>query len=152
VNILLSCNLSIALSNCKLFCSIEATTTLTHRVFNNCKIMGVDFTKCDTLMIDFSMDECKIKNCLFSNLNLKKCNFYKSEVMESDFVNTNLSGSNLSESNFSGSLFHNTNLFKVNLIKSINYNINPLKNNIKEADFSLPEAMTLLNAFQITIQ
>ena len=72
--------------------------------------------------------------------------------MESDFVNTNLSGSNLSESNFSGSLFHNTNLFKVNLIKSINYNINPLKNNIKEADFSLPEAMTLLNAFQITIQ
>jgi hypothetical protein len=31
VNILLSCNLSIALSNCKLFCSIEATTTLTHR-------------------------------------------------------------------------------------------------------------------------
>ena len=31
MNILLSCNLSIALSNCKLFCSIEATTTLTHR-------------------------------------------------------------------------------------------------------------------------
>ncbi|WP_413871323.1 hypothetical protein, partial [Desulfobacula sp.] len=28
-------NLSIALSNCKLFCSIEATTTLTHRVTVN---------------------------------------------------------------------------------------------------------------------
>jgi len=41
VNILLSCNLSIALSNCKLFCSIEATTTLTHRAIKRSHTVGL---------------------------------------------------------------------------------------------------------------
>jgi fluoroquinolone resistance protein len=53
---------------------------------------------------------------------------------------------------FSGSLFDNTNLFKANLKNCINYNINPLNNNIKKAKFSLPEALTLLDAFEIQIQ
>ena len=138
--------------NCNFSLSKIFKTQIRGVVFNSCKIMGIDFTRCDALMIDISINECNVKSCIFSGLCLKKTIFCKSDLIECDFVNTDFSETDLSRSDFSGSLFHNTNLFKANLTDCINYNIDPLRNNIKKAKFSLPEALTLLNAFEIFIQ
>ncbi len=158
-----NCNFSYANFQSSLFedcfflnCNFSLTKMLKAQirgvVFDSCKIIGVDFTKCDTLIMEFSIEESTIKNCIFSDLCLRKTKLYKSDLIECDFVNTDLSETNLFESNFSGSLFHNTNLMGANLINCANYNIDPLKNNIKKAKFSLPEALSLLNFFEITIQ
>ncbi len=69
----------------------------------------------------------------------------------SSVPNTDLSGCNFSESDFSGSLFQNTNLTSANLTKCTGYKIDPQKNRIKNAKFSLPEAMELLEAFEIQL-
>jgi len=53
VNILLSCNLSIALSNCKLFCSIEATTTLTHREFGIDNLFAGSLAEISNIIRDY---------------------------------------------------------------------------------------------------
>jgi hypothetical protein len=51
---------------------------------------------------------------------------------------------------FQNELFGHLNLENQKIANS--YNIDPLKNNIRQATLSLPEALTLLNAFEITIR
>ncbi|GAH27414.1 unnamed protein product, partial [marine sediment metagenome] len=52
---------------------------------------------------------------------------------------------------FTKSLFIHTNLTKADFTESINYNIDPNQNEIKNAKFSFPEVVSLLNHFDIEI-
>ena len=113
MNILLSCNLSIALSNCKLFCSIEATTTLTHRgfpvdVFIDCSQSGncisvsgeknifknITFTNSSSqnFAVEFVYvgDYNIIENCLFldNSKHLKAYNIQGLNIKNSNFLGT----------------------------------------------------------------
>ena len=49
-------------------------------------------------------------------------------------------------------MFHNSNLCKANFIGAINYSINPLTNSLKQAKFSKPEVLALLEHFEIIIE
>ncbi|WP_413871267.1 hypothetical protein, partial [Desulfobacula sp.] len=78
------CNLSIALSNCKLFCSIEATTTLTHR--------GVEFQESPIeltiwlLENDFYAIERVCKNSIDQNSKISgSFNIFSNEFCEKGF-------------------------------------------------------------------
>ena len=79
---------------------------------------------------------------IFKNSKVHKCFFNKTSLIEADFSNCDLLETT----------FHNCNLSKSNFCNAINYDINPLVNNIKKAKFSLPEAVGLLRGFDIIIK
>lgn len=56
-------------------------TQLRGIVFDSCKSIGIDFTACDRLMIDFAILECNVKNCIFSDLKLEKTRSYKARSL-----------------------------------------------------------------------
>jgi uncharacterized protein YjbI with pentapeptide repeats len=74
------------------------------------------------------------------------------EVHNSDFEKANLSKAILTSSDFLNSTFSNTNLSLADLTDAKNYRIDPNNNNIRKAKFSLPEAITLLDSWNIEIK
>ena len=98
------------------------------------------------------MERCRLKYNSFSNLNLARFDFSGSELVETIFAECKLS-----ESSFQGCGLQNTEFFKCDLRKAdfreaVGYRIDVLNNEVKNARFSLPEAMRLLGPLGIQLE
>jgi len=100
--------------------------------------------------IDFY--RCNIDHSIFIGLDLKEISIHECQSKNVDFREANLTKSDLTHTDFLNSHFNNTDLTEADFSFSINYNINIFNNIIKQARFSLPEAMSLLTASGINIQ
>lgn len=89
--------------------------------------------------------------CNFSDLNLKGRSFTGSKIFECTFNETNLNAADFSEADLNGTLFHKCNLAFADFSTATRYGIDPTTNTLKKAKFSLPEAVRLMDGFDITI-
>lgn len=119
--------------------------------FIDCKIVGAEFFKCDRDFFSVSLKKCLLSYCNFSDLNMKNTHFDGSKIQEAHFTNTILNGADFANTDLSGTLFHNCDLCKADFSTAVRYSIDPRTNKIKKAKFSLPEAVGLLQGFDIII-
>lgn len=119
--------------------------------FIDCKIVGAEFFKCDRAFLSLSFKKCLLSYCNFSDLNMKNTHFNGSKIQEAHFTNTVLTGADFADTDLSGTLFHNCDLCKADFSTAVRYSIDPQTNKVKKAKFSLPEAISLLRGFDITI-
>jgi uncharacterized protein YjbI with pentapeptide repeats len=84
----------------------------------------------------------KIKNTIFKNC----------QLLDTDFSECDLTGSIFDNCDLAGSVFNSTKLEKADLRTSFNYAIDPEKNYIKKAKFSLPEVLGLLRNYDIVVE
>jgi fluoroquinolone resistance protein len=87
----------------------------------------------------------------FSDLDLKNLNFNNCKIFDCDFFNTNLTKANFEDSDLKKSRFQNSNLSFASFKNAKNYNINPNQNKFLKTKFSLPEAISLLDNFNIEL-
>ncbi|MEM8628838.1 MAG: pentapeptide repeat-containing protein [Chlamydiota bacterium] len=120
-------------------------------LFTDCKIVGVPFFLCERRFFTPQFQSCVLIGCNFSHLSMRGISFCKSKVHECSFLEADLTRANLQETDFAGSLFHHTNLAKADFKGARNYAINPQVNVVKKARFSLPDALCLLESFEVDI-
>lgn len=120
--------------------------------FENCKLLGILFNEINQFMLDWSFNNCLIEFCNFDGLKMKNSRFLRCNIRESDFTNAYLAKSDFGYSDLELSVIRNANLEGANFIGAKNYYINPTQNKLKGAKFSLPEALSLLAAFEIKIE
>ena len=131
---------------------IKLAETKLHNVqFNRCKIMGVDFTQISKLIFKMNFQESQITKCTFSSLDLSESELIDCIIHQSDFFQTNLSKSNFSGSDLQDTLFEDTELTEADFTNAKNYSINPLTNKVKNAQFTMPDAIHLLDALEVNI-
>jgi uncharacterized protein YjbI with pentapeptide repeats len=119
--------------------------------FTDCKLIGIDWTIArEPFRADFS--GCRLDNSVFYKLDLRMAKITECSLISADFESANLSKAKLNGCDMSGCKFINTNLSGADFRDAINYAVNPQANNIRSARFSLPEAITLLNYLDITIE
>lgn len=82
---------------------------------------------------------------------MKDISFKESKIHEAYFSNTILNGASFADSDLLGTIFHNCDLCKADFSTASRYSIDPQTNKIKKAKFSLPEAVGLLQGFDIII-
>lgn len=119
--------------------------------FIDCKIVGAEFFKCDRAFFSVSFKKCLLSYCNFSDLNMKNTRFEGSKIQETHFTNTVLTGADFADTDLTGTLFHNCDLCKADFSTAVRYSIDPQTNKIKKAKFSLPEAVALLQGFDLII-
>lgn len=117
--------------------------------FIDSKIVGGEFFKCDPRFFSVHFKNCILQYCNFSDLNMKNAKILESKLMECYFTNTCLAAAEFSKTDLAGTVFHNCDLSKADFSSTRNYAIDPQVNVIKKAKFSLPEAITLLQIFDI---
>jgi fluoroquinolone resistance protein len=117
----------------------------------------VDWTKAgdaviSKLFLSVHFDDCLLNYAAFFGLTLRRSRFAGCIAREVDFREADLTEAVCTRTDFTGSKFHHTNLTKADFRHATAYTINPATNTVTKARFSLPEAVSLLNGFDIVIE
>lgn len=121
--------------------------------FENCKLAGIDFSVCNpAFMNELIFSQCLVQHVNFTRMKIPGTKFVECTFQETDFVDMDLSKASFYKSTFTRSRFQNSNLSKADFRGAGNYDLNPLFNKIKGAKFSMPDALSLLKALDVSIE
>ena len=130
-------------------------STFIHNRFEDSQLVGINWTETSWAKNKFlkpvDFFACVINHSTFSALDLKKIAITRCTARDVDFSEANLSGADCRFSDFSSSRFLHTNLTGADFSGATNYSIIPGLNTLKDARFSLPEAMALLEGLEIVL-
>ena len=120
--------------------------------FKDYKMLGLRLDTCNGFGLAFYFENCALNHSSFYKTNLKKIIFRNSHLHEVDFTEADLTSAVFDNCDLQNAHFENTILEKADLRSSFNYSIDPEKNNIKKARFSLREIPGLLGKYDIEIK
>lgn len=126
-------------------------TTMNNVTFTGCKLMGLQFGDCDSILFSVSFSDCTLNYSSFFKMPLKKTTFKNCQVHEADLTEADLSSATFDNCDLHKTLFERTNLEKADLRTSYNYSIDPEKNKLKKARFSIEGLPGLLHKYDITV-
>jgi len=127
-------------------------TTVRDVIFKNCKMLGLRFENCDQLSLSVTFDACNLGQASFYKVKLKKTAFTRCKLHEVDFSQADVSESIFDDCDLARAHFGNTTMEKTDFRTSINYSIDPEKNRVKKAKFSLSGVPGLLDKYGIEIE
>lgn len=137
-------------------CNLSNTNVLNcgfqNVTFRYSKLLGVDFSSCNTFGLSFAFVGCQLEYCIFNELNLTKTEFEECKLSSVDFIQTNLKGSKFNLTSLDGCIFEYANLEQVDFRTAFNYSINPEENTMKGAKFSASQVAGLLGKYKISIE
>ncbi len=137
------CNFALALLN---------NTAFTECRFVGCKLLGLHFEDCNQMLFTVGFENCVLDLSSFYKLKMKSTAFTNSSLQEVDFTEADLTASVFENCNLARAIFDNTILQKVDLRSSYNYSIDPERNRLKKAKFSLAGVSGLLHKYDIDIE
>jgi fluoroquinolone resistance protein len=138
-------------TNCDLSMANINRTAFKEVTFTACKMLGLRFENCNKFLLAMRFDGCQLNLSSFYQLSLKNTSFQNCSLHEADFAETDLTNATFSNCDLAGAIFDNTILEKADLRTAYNYAIDPEKNQIRKAKFSLPEAISLLQKYDIAV-
>lgn len=120
-------------------------------IFVDCKILGLDFTRCNTFAFSFSFTDCYLDYSIFYGTKLRKTVFKNCSLKDVEFSEADLTGSSFENCDLSATRFANTNLEKVDFSTAQNFAIDPESNKLKKAKFSALNLAGLLYKYNLDI-
>lgn len=135
------------LSSCKL-----TDSQFVNPIFKSSKLIGIDWTLVQPIYTKIEFHDCMINYSNFFGLKLQRMEIINCTAKEVDFTETDLTKAIFSGTDLTASVFENTDLTQADLSQATNYTINANINRLKKTIFSLPEAASLLNTFDIILK
>ena len=126
-------------------------TTFDDVRFKDCKLLGMHFEDCNGFLFAAGFENCTLDLASFYKMKLKDTVFDNSSLRETDFTNADLTSASFSNCDLAGAIFENTLMEKADLKTAINYTIDPEKNRIRKALFSLAGLPGLLGKYDIVV-
>jgi fluoroquinolone resistance protein len=117
---------------------------------NRCKAIGVQWFDSRN-PFSVSCTETNISYSSFFGKDLKKAKFISCEANETDFTGCNLTEAAFTGTNLSGARFVDCDLSLANFREAKNYSFDVRQNKLKKTLCSLPEAISLLDYFDIIL-
>ena len=127
-------------------------TTFNEFSFEDCKLLGADFSVCNDFMLQLRFRESALDLASFVGLKLDNTHFDRCPLKEADFTEAILTGAHFEDCDLDRTTFDQTNLEKANLTTARNFQIDPEKNKLKGAKFSKENLGGLLGKYKIKIQ
>jgi fluoroquinolone resistance protein len=137
-----NCNLNLCNPNNAFFQQVH---------FLNCKMLGIHFDYLNPFGLEMTFEKCQLNHAIFYQLKLKGINFISCKLIETDFTECDLSGANFQDCDLLGAVFDQTNLENVDFCSPNNFIIEPDKNKLKNAKFSVEGLPGLLTKFGIQV-
>lgn len=136
-------------------CVLSAVTPMNCRFekvdFTSCKVIGIDWTR--TLETrDMHFRDCQLNYSNFRFLDMPGLEMVGCEVKDADFIETRLKKAVFRKSDLEKTRFFKADLTEADFREAVNYYVDPTVNTLKKTRFSLPEVVSLLNAYDIIIE
>ncbi|MBD1393764.1 pentapeptide repeat-containing protein [Mucilaginibacter glaciei] len=126
-------------------------STLNDVAFKNCKVLGVNFSKCTDFLFSVGFDNCTLDYSSFMGKKMVKTKFANSKLKEVTFADAVLTGSTFNDCDLDNAIFNRTDLGAVNFARAFNFSIDPELNNVKKAIFSSQGLEGLLTRHQLKV-
>ena len=139
-------------TSCNLSLTKLSGTNFQNTRFRNCKMLGLHFDTCSPFGLSFSFEDCQVNHSSFYKTGISKTVFRATQLHETDFTDADLTGVVFDNCDLLRATFDNTVLERADLRTAFNYSIDPERNRLKKARFSLPEVVGLLNKYDIIIE
>lgn len=140
------------LTGCNLSLAKLKKTALKDVRFTDCKLLGLHFEDCQEFLFSVSFEKCVLNHSSFYGWKLKKTVFRNSSVQEVDFTGADLSEAVFDNCDLLRTAFDNTILEKADFRTAFHYSIDPERNRIRKAKFSLAGIAGLLEKHNIEIE
>lgn len=138
-------------SNTNMAMSKLYDTQLNKVRFENCKIMGVDFSHCRKFLFEINFYSCILDFCSFENMKMPSTEFVDCSMKGVDLAGATLEKSKFMNTDLEDAIFLKTNLKEADFSTAFNYNIAPTQNYLKKAIFSETNLSGLLSEFGIVL-
>ena len=113
-------------------------------------MIGVDWSVASSpLIVDFF--DCDISYSSFATVSFAERKIIRCKAQEVYFWESNLAQTDFSQTDLENSQFKDSDLTQADFSTAHNYVISPHENILKEAKFSLPEALSLLLQLDIIL-
>lgn len=136
--------------NCNLSNSKFPGCTFRDAQFKGCKVSGINWTDASNL-VSFNFDDCQINYSIFLGIKLDSFKCTNSQAKGCDFSECSLKNADFTKTDLTETNFHHANCEKASFSDAKQYYIDPSVTKLKDATFSYPEALGLLNSFEIKI-
>jgi fluoroquinolone resistance protein len=120
-------------------------------LFEGCKMVGLHFEDALPFLMPPEFTHCILDLSSFTSVKLPKVKFKYSDLKEVDFSEADLSGCVFDHCNLDRAIFDRTNLTRANFSNAFHYALDPGKNMVKKAVFSLNGLPGLLGKYDIVI-
>ncbi|MFT4681511.1 MAG: fluoroquinolone resistance protein [Flavobacteriales bacterium] len=137
--------------DCDLSMANMANTALKEIEFVDCKMVGIRFELCNPFLLQVGFSNCQMTLCSFYELPLGGTEFKNCQLHEAEFSSANLSKSSFDDCDLSKAVFEETNLEKVDFRSASHFAIEPERNRMKGARFSLDGLPGLLSKHGIKL-
>ncbi|HEY4110880.1 pentapeptide repeat-containing protein [Puia sp.] len=137
------CNLSMAAVSATVFRDVQ---------FGECKILGVRFDQASAFGFSCRFTDCIVDHSFFYQMKMKKTAFVRCQLRQVDFSGCDLSQAVFDACDLSDAAFENTVLEKADLRTAFHYSIDPERNRLKKARFSLEGVRGLLGKYDIVVE
>lgn len=138
--------------NCDISMAKLSNTAFRTVKFKACKLLGLHFEDCNKFLLSMEYEGCLLNLSSFYKLPLKNTLFKDCSLHEVDFTESVLTSSKIINCDLAGAIFENTILEKADFRSSFNFSIDPERNRIQKAKFSLTEITGLLDKYNIEIE
>ncbi|HKR76326.1 MAG TPA: pentapeptide repeat-containing protein [Rhodanobacter sp.] len=124
--------------------------------FTDCKLVGIDWTVAHWPAVRMAgalaFTRCALNDSTFFGLDLRELKVIDCRAVDVDFTEARCEDADFSRPDLRDSLFRKTRLARANFAEARNYRIDVFDNDIKQAKFSLPEAVSLLYSLDIELE
>ncbi len=139
----LLCNLSMIKLN---------NTQLDSVTLNDCKVLGVDFSKCSDFAFGVVFSNCVLDYSSFERRKMTKTLFLNSKIKGVDFTEADLSKSKFENCDLEDAVFIKSILRETDFTSAYNFVIDPERNLMKKAKFTLQGLTGLLVKYGISVE
>ncbi|MDR0802543.1 pentapeptide repeat-containing protein [Fluviicola sp.] len=137
---------------CNFSLTVMKDTGLKDIHFQDCKIVGVDFSACNDFLFSVKFTDCHVDYATFHSKRMKKTVFTNSVLKEVDFSECDLSESKFANCDLTRTIFDRSILDKADFSTAVNFEINPERNRIKKAVFSHSGLLGLLSRYDLIVK
>lgn len=120
--------------------------------FKECKLLGVDFSACKEMLFSPSFDQCMMDHAVFHKRKMIGTKFIRCSLKGVDFENAHLENAVFERCDLDRAVFVNSNLQKADLSTAFNIAIDPDRNKLKGAKFSVEGALALLAKYGVKVE
>ena len=139
--------------SCDLSAARFSSSRLPEVIFKQSKVTGINWTEMREPIQPpkLSFVDCVLNYSSFMDMNIKGVSFIDCVAHEVSFQGAQLNEAVFKNTDLAGAQFNHTDLRSADLSSAFNYLIHPGENRVRDAQFSFPEAQSLLVPFGILL-
>lgn len=119
--------------------------------FNDCKMVGIDFSNTKDFLFGIDFKNCILDYAAFMKKKNRKCQFINCSLKGADFSEADFTSAKFEQCDLNTAVFMHSILTGANFTTAYNFTIDPEKNLLKKAKFSLDGLPDLLTAYGIVV-